>query len=187
MKQIILQLPGWLGSGPGHWQSQWEQQWGDQRVEQVDWQQPLRGDWQIALQEHMWSQQQDEAISTRFVLVAHGLACHLIAAWAAHSPHVDWVSAALLVAPPDLSPGQDLAAALPTWSPPILQTLPFPSVMLSSDNDTYASPEASAKMAWAWGCAHQVLPQAGHLDADSGLGAWPQGRVVLNDLMASTT
>lgn len=191
MKHVVLQLPGWLGSGPSHWQSLWEQQWGDQRVEQVDWQRPLRGDWQIALQEHMWRAQpdglDDGEAPTRFVLVAHSLGCHLVAAWAAHSPHVDWVSAALLVAPPDLSLGQTLALQLPSWSPPMMQALPFPSLMISSDNDDFASHEASLGMAQAWACRHQVLHQAGHINAESGLGSWPEGRAMLRDWLASTT
>jgi len=38
-------LPGWLGSGPTHWQSRWEQAYGFERVEQDDWLWLRRGDW----------------------------------------------------------------------------------------------------------------------------------------------
>jgi predicted alpha/beta hydrolase family esterase len=38
----VLLLPGWLNSGPEHWQSRWEALHGDQRVEQDDWQWPRR-------------------------------------------------------------------------------------------------------------------------------------------------
>jgi uncharacterized protein len=41
----IFLLPGWLDSGPSHWQSRWEALHGDTRVQQSDWQRPLRGDW----------------------------------------------------------------------------------------------------------------------------------------------
>ena len=41
----ILTLPGWQGSSPEHWQSRWERRYGYVRVEQHDWQRPLRGDW----------------------------------------------------------------------------------------------------------------------------------------------
>ena len=40
----VLLLPGWQGSGPDHWQSRWEQLHGHLRVEQHDWQRPLRGE-----------------------------------------------------------------------------------------------------------------------------------------------
>jgi uncharacterized protein len=41
----IFLLPGWLDSGPSHWQSRWEAVHGETRVQQSDWQRPLRGDW----------------------------------------------------------------------------------------------------------------------------------------------
>jgi uncharacterized protein len=44
-------LPGWLDSGPSHWQSRWEAVHGDTRVQQSDWQRPLRGDWCARLDE----------------------------------------------------------------------------------------------------------------------------------------
>ena len=47
----VLILPGWLGSGPGHWQTRWEALHGDQRVEQADWTWPRRGDWMARLEE----------------------------------------------------------------------------------------------------------------------------------------
>jgi uncharacterized protein len=47
----IFLLPGWLDSGPSHWQSRWEALHGDPRVQQSDWQRPLRGDWCARLDE----------------------------------------------------------------------------------------------------------------------------------------
>jgi predicted alpha/beta hydrolase family esterase len=51
----VFVLPGWLGSGPAHWQSLWEQAPSRDmrfvRVEQHDWQRPLRGDWCARLDE----------------------------------------------------------------------------------------------------------------------------------------
>jgi uncharacterized protein len=51
MKTFVLLLPGWQDSGPTHWQSRWAAQYGYARVQQHDWQQPLRGDWQARLDE----------------------------------------------------------------------------------------------------------------------------------------
>lgn len=189
VKHLVLQLPGWLGSGSDHWQSLWAKQYGDQWVEQLDWQQPLRGDWQIALQEHMWAQQiacgDRGEPPVRFVLVGHSLGCHLISIWAHYSPHVDWVAAALLVAPPDLLNRKNLDPALQAWSPPVLERLPFPSVVVSSDNDPHASMAATQDMVQAWGSRHHSLSGLGHLNAASGLGDWPQGRDILNELLNS--
>jgi uncharacterized protein len=47
----VLLLPGWLNSGPTHWQSRWEATHRFTRVQQHDWQRPLRGDWVARLDE----------------------------------------------------------------------------------------------------------------------------------------
>lgn len=47
----VLLLPGWLDSGPTHWQSRWEATHPFTRVQQHDWQRPLRGDWVARLEE----------------------------------------------------------------------------------------------------------------------------------------
>ena len=47
----VLLLPGWLDSGPTHWQSCWEATHPFTRVQQHDWQRPLRGDWIARLEE----------------------------------------------------------------------------------------------------------------------------------------
>jgi uncharacterized protein len=47
----VLLLPGWLDSGPTHWQSRWEAAHQFTRVQQHDWQRPLRGDWVARLEE----------------------------------------------------------------------------------------------------------------------------------------
>ena len=85
----ILLLPGWQGSGAEHWQSRWERSYGYQRVEQHDWQRPLRGDWLARLEEVLLSC--DEPA----LLVAHSLGCIQLAAWAAHSGNTQRVKAAL--------------------------------------------------------------------------------------------
>ena len=89
-------LPGWLDSGPGHWQTVWEQVHGFARVQQDDWQWPKRGDWMARLDETLLADERPA------VLVAHSLGCLLVEAWAAHSQHTARVKAAMLVAPPDV-------------------------------------------------------------------------------------
>lgn len=89
----VLLLPGWQNSDDAHWQSRWEALYGYTRVQQHDWQRPLRGDWSIQLQEAVL--ESDRPV----VLVAHSLGCVLAAWWAAHSPLAGTkVKAALLVA-----------------------------------------------------------------------------------------
>jgi uncharacterized protein len=80
----IFLLPGWLNSGPSHWQSRWEALHGDTRVLQSDWQRPLRGDWCARLDEvlgnHLAQQNQTQnALPKNELLVLHsiGLEAHL--------------------------------------------------------------------------------------------------------------
>ena len=171
-----LILPGWQNSSPGHWQSLWEHQWGYLRVEQSDWETPLRGDWQIVLEDcllnlHAQHVQQQRIEPFQVVLIAHSLGCHLVSTWAHFSAHTHWVKAAWLVAPPDLSRA-DVPGALRTWRTPVLAPLPFPSQVMFSDNDPFCDEKAALSMAEAWGSSTHCKGGAGHLNADSGLGDW---------------
>lgn len=173
----VLILPGWQNSGPEHWQSRWEQAHGFTRVEQHDWERPLRGDWIARLEDVLLSC--DEAA----VLVAHSLGCIHVAAWAAHSRNTHRVKAALLVAPPDVE--QDgVREMLPSWSPIPLQTLPFRTVLFASNDDPFCAPERARRFAAAWGAGLMDAGARGHLNAESGLGDWPQAYTELQRLMS---
>ena len=169
MKQRVLTLPGWQGSGPEHWQSRWEALHGYERVEQNDWQRPLRGDWSVRLDELMAD------ASEPVLLVAHSLGCQLVAWWAAHSRHVNRVSAAVLVAPPDVEQQHELQQRLHSWTPIARQALPFKTLVLSSNNDPYCSLERAQAMAADWDAEFENLGELGHINAESGLGDWPDG------------
>ena len=172
----VLVLPGWHGSGPSHWQSRWEQRHGYRRVDQHDWERPLRGDWLARLEDMVLAC--DEAA----VLVAHGLGCIQAAAWAASSRHANRVKAALLVAPLDVERA-DLREQLPTWSPIVLDALPFTGVVVASVDDPLCDPQRSRMLAAAWSAQLVNQPAGHHLSADSGLASWPEGHVLLQDLM----
>lgn len=184
-KPTILVLPGWHGSDAAHWQSRWEAVYGDRRVEQHDWIRPLRGDWSARLEEEVL------AAPTPVVLVAHSLGCILVAAWAAHSRHTAKVRAAFLVAPGDLE-RDDLRQMIPGWAPIVRQRLPFPSLLVAAGNDPYCDAARSRAMAADWGARFVDADAAdasclggagGHLNGESGLGDWPAGRALLNELL----
>ena len=173
----ILILPGWQNSGPDHWQSRWEAAHGYARVEQHDWQRPLRGDWIARLEEVLLS------LGSPAVLVAHSLGCIHTAAWAAHSQNTHRVKAALLVAPPDVA-RDDIRQMLPSWFPVPLQRLPFPTILISSDNDPFCSLARAESFAAAWGSDFINAGPRGHLNADSGLRDWPDAHTQLQQLLA---
>ncbi len=174
----VLTLPGWLNSGAAHWQSRWEVLHGDTRVEQADWLHPLRGDWMARLEEVVL------ACDTPVALVAHSLGCQLVAAWAAHSQHTQRVQGALLVAPPDTA-RQDMPPQLSSWRsvPPTL--LPFRAIALYSEDDPFCAPERARAMAADWGAEAIGLGAFGHINAESGLGDWPEGRRWLAQVCAT--
>lgn len=174
--QNVLILPGWQDSGPQHWQSLWQVQFGYQRVEQHDWLRPLRGDWIARLE--------DVVLGTDApaVLIAHSLGCLLVAAWASHSRNTHRVKGALLVAPGDVE-GDALRPVLGSWSPIPRQILPFKSTLVASQDDPNCSFERAQGFASAWGSRLVDLGNAGHINADSGVGDWPQGQALLNELI----
>lgn len=180
----VLVLPGWQNSGPQHWQSRWERLHGFRRVEQYDWMRPLRGDWTARLEEVVLAHRAEAGAGAGLVLVAHSLGCQLVAAWAAHSRHADSVQGALLVAPGD--PQRDeLRAALASWCPPVLQRLPFRSLLLASQDDPYCTFARAQAFASAWGSEFIDCGCRGHLNADSGLGDWPEGHRLVQQLGAA--
>ena len=172
----VLLLPGWQNSGEGHWQTEWERLHGYRRVEQHDWMRPLRGDWSARLQETVVD------ASGPVVLVAHSLGCILTAWWAAHSSHAHRVRGALLVAPGDVEQ-PDLAAQIHGWAPIARQALPFPAVLVGSRNDPYCSLERAQGLAAAWGAQFVDAGALGHINAESGLADWPEGRALLQPLL----
>jgi predicted alpha/beta hydrolase family esterase len=172
----VLLLPGWQGSGPDHWQMRWAKVHGYSVVEQNDWLRPRRGDWLARL---------DEVVIDApgpVVLVAHSLGCILVSAWASFSRHTAKVRAALLVAPGDVAQPA-LQEILPGWLPIEGRPLPFRSIVVGSDNDPYCSAERAQQLARNWSARWVGLGAAGHINADSSLGDWPEGHTLLQTLL----
>jgi uncharacterized protein len=173
-----LLLPGWLNSDAAHWQSRWESTLGHRRVEQDDWLWPRRGDWMARLDEVLME------VDTPAVLVAHSLGCQLVASWAAHSRHTTRVTGAMLVAPPDTE-REDMPPNLFNWRPMARRRLPFRSIVVASSDDPYCSPSRAAGLAADWGAERVELGARGHLNADAGLGDWPEGQALLRRLVGA--
>ena len=176
----VLRRPGWKNAGPGTGQSRWEQVHGYARVQQHDWQRPLRGDWLVQLEEAVLNC--DEPA----VLVAHSLGCILVAAWAAHSRNTHRVRAALLVAPGDVE-SEEMRPLLPSWSPIERRALPFKSILVASRDDPNCAFARAQGLAADWGAELIDIGDAGHINAESGLGDWPRGHELLHQLQQTTS
>lgn len=171
----ILILPGLHDSGPRHWQTLWEQRLPDaHRVIQHDWDTPRCKDWVATLERAVL-----DAPSS--VLVAHSLACSLVAYWAART-RLRTVRGALLVAPADTeAPG--VPADVTGFAPMPVTRLPFASVVVASSNDPHVTLERARYFASAWGARFVDIGDAGHI-SDS-VGEWPEGLALLDDLQAT--
>ena len=178
---VTLILPGIGNSGPEHWQSHWERRDGScRRVEQQEWDAPRCADWIARL---------DEAIAAEsrpIILVAHSSACALVAHWAATaSPdRTARARAALLVAPSDPD-GPNYPVGPTGFSPVPLRRLPFPSTVVASSDDRYVSEARARQFANAWNSRFVLLENAGHINAASGHGAWPEGYALLSELRST--
>ena len=127
MALSFLGLPDRLGCAPDHWLAHWSRLHGVVQVVQHDWQRPLRGDWMIQLEEAVLRHEQ-------VVLVADGLASHLVAAWAAHSRQTARVAGAWLVAAPALETAQE-RTRWPSWQPLVRAPLPFPAWSVGAEKN----------------------------------------------------
>jgi predicted alpha/beta hydrolase family esterase len=170
----ILILPGIGDSGPEHWQSRWQSAYPRmRRVVQQDWDRP-RCD--------VWSEVLDAAVRDSgpgVVLVAHSLACLLVAHWAASTRRA--IRGALLVAVPDPA-GPAFPPEAVGFSPLPTRRLPFSSLIVASSNDPYGSLVHARHCASAWGSRIVEVGAAGHLNAASGLGNWPEGLTWLDSV-----
>lgn len=176
LQPLVLTVPGLNGSGPSHWQSLWEQSRPDTtRIELGMWSQPHRNAWVTKL---------DQAIRGArppIILAAHSLGCLAVAWWAELSgqPYGWPVAGALLVAPADVD-RDDVRPELKGFGPSPRRPLPFPSIVVASEDDPWISPEKAHSLAADWGSHFVNAGAHGHINAASGLGWWDEGQELLD-------
>jgi predicted alpha/beta hydrolase family esterase len=157
METTVLIVPGPHNSGPVHWQSLWQ----------------LKHPEYVRVRpEHL-----DRAIRDAFgrvFIVAHGLGSFAaIRRLGARSADV---AGALLVAPEK-------------WGQTPFQAVdecPIPTTLVASRNDPCLPFHEAAQLARRLGSRFVSAGAAGHIDAESGYGAWPEGERLLSKLMAQS-
>jgi uncharacterized protein len=164
----LLIIPGLGGSGADHWQSRWEQKLSTaRRVEQRDWDKPQRDEWVAAIVAAI------DAAKRPVILVAHSLGT--IAAIHASRDAASRIKGAFLVAVPSEERLAAVAEADAAFRPFPRGKLPFPAVLVASRDDPYSSYAHSEALARDWGAKLVDAGAAGHLNAESGHGPWPEG------------
>ena len=90
------------------------------------------------------------------------------------------VAGALFVAPAD----PERRALFEDFTPVPAQTLPFASIVAASSNDPYCPIRMASAYAKSWGSTFVRVPDAGHINIESGHGEWPLGWALLASLTA---
>lgn len=153
-----LIVPGLNGSGAGHWQTWWQQQ--DRNAIRVEQQNNQVADLEV------WSQRIRYEIaqeSGAVWIVAHSFGC-LASLHAAQFCGAS-IAGLFLVAMAD---PDKFGVSVP-------QHLHIPSLVVASCNDPWLSVDKAKRIAASLGSCMVDIGNAGHINVDSGYGAWQQG------------
>jgi predicted alpha/beta hydrolase family esterase len=177
----VLVIPGWNGSGHGHWQTIWEHEHPRfRRVEQRSWVRPSRQDWVEQIDADV------RKVKRPLFLVAHSLGCLAVAHWAAAAlSGAKQIAGAFLVAPPWLTLGQQCPEELADFLPMPTRRLPFASMLVASENDPYIPIQMASRLATAWGSQLVDVGRQGHINIASGHGTWPVGEDLLRGFVGN--
>lgn len=168
----FVHLPGFGNLGPNHWQSRWEDADASiLRFSPSSWEAPDLTDWLEALERAISS------VDQPVILVAHSLACLLIAHW--HEASTTEIAGAFLVAPPDPTSPAFPTEILGFGNLPTSRFC-FRSLMVVSEDDPYASLSFAHRYAEHWGSDVHLIGKAGHINGESGLNDWSQGIALRN-------
>jgi uncharacterized protein len=172
----VLVLPGYMNSGPGHWQTRWEDAHANfTRVRMPDWMHPDCDAWCRTLERAV--EEAADSAEAGVLLAAHSLGCLTVAHWAARHASAATrarIAGALLVAVPDPH-GPEFPRDAHGFDPVPFDALPFASFVIASSDDPYGGVPFSERCAQGWGSRWIGIGARGHINAESGLGDWPQG------------
>lgn len=180
MEIQLLILPGLGNSGDKHWQTFWHEKFKNStRIVHDEWDEPIRAEWLERLEEEI------SKLNNPTILVAHSLAVSLVLHWAQNNNNPNIVGA-LLVAPADVDSPAHTPESIRNFSPMPTSKLPFPSIVVASENDPYATFERKKYFAEMWGSDLVNVGQRGHINSDSDLKYWEEGQLILKQLIEKT-
>lgn len=170
-----LVLPGLNGSGPGHWQRHWLDEVEDTvLVEQDDWTRPDLDAWLARAAEAV------EKNPGAF-LAAHSLGAILSVHLAILRPDLP-IAGLLLVAPADVDRHVRTRRGLAGFAPLPQRPLGRPAIVVASRNDPWMTFSRAKIYADMWEAGLVDIGNAGHINAESGLGHWREGLDLLDRL-----
>jgi uncharacterized protein len=173
----ILMVPGYTNSGPAHWQSRWQAKLSTaRRVEQAEWSKPVREDWSAKVATAV--NQAEKPV----IIIAHSLGVPTVINAIPEFRRL--VVGGFFVAPPDVANDKIRPKHLRTFGPYPRDPLPFPSITIASRNDPYCGFDVAEDIAAAWGSLFIDAGEAGHINADSGYGPWPEGSMAFAQFLS---
>nr|WP_295888016.1 alpha/beta hydrolase [uncultured Devosia sp.] len=179
MSNTTLIVPGLHGSGRGHWQSWWQADHGDAvLVDQADWSNPDADAWLASLERAVLAHPGS-------IVVAHSLGS-VLAARLARSHVAPLVAGALLVAPADIERTGELHGRNYEFGTLPKDRLPFPSIVVLSQDDPYMPFDKALALGRSWGSQVHDLGKVGHVNVASGFGRWEAGYELAGLLVAHT-
>ncbi|MCX8072311.1 MAG: alpha/beta fold hydrolase [Candidatus Binatia bacterium] len=173
MLRMVVFVHGYDGSAPGHWQ-RWLFAELQRRGILATFPELPDPQWPEC---NKWVEQLQAIVAeapTPVLFVAHSLGCwaidHLFAQHGSRG-----VRAALLAAPPSpyllFEPVQSFFPAPQVRS--AWEAVAARSLLVTSDDDPYIEVGEAYEIAQRLGVPIQILPNAGHINIESGFGAWP--------------
>jgi predicted alpha/beta hydrolase family esterase len=174
-----INVPGLGGSGDVHWQTFWEKAHPEiHRVQQSDWDHPVCNVWVDQLEKAL-----EDTDDKPIILIGHSLGCATIV-HAAAAGKLEGVAGAFLVAMPDVS-RSDFPKECIGFSPLPKIVLPFPSVMVASENDPYISSEELKKWAGILKSEYINIGLREHIGTAAKLEYWEEGQKLFKQFMRS--
>jgi len=173
---MVLLVPDVDSDGPAYWQHRWAGSRIDCAVVDMGHcHRPDRNDWITRI---------DRAVrraDAPVVLVGHGVGALAIAGWSMlygqEAPSA--VIGALLIGPTD--PTEAIhAERLRSFAPLPPAILPFPSLVIASEDDPTITADRAFSMARQWGSGFARFGECGRFGLVDGLDDWPQGQQLLD-------
>lgn len=169
-----LIVPGLNNSGPRHWQSFWAKSLSNAtRVVQRCWDKPQKEEWIETLDKAVHN------LGSDTIIVAHSLGVATTVMYltqkAEQGKIPSQIKGAFLVSPSDV----DNIEVIQSFAPMPLQKLSVPACVVASENDPFVSMERALFFANTWGVPVFNAGALGHINSDSDLGEWEQGRKFL--------
>lgn len=170
-------VPGYGNSINGHWQEIWYKEiensyW----VEQNDWENPDCEDWVETLDLLI------QSLEGPILLVTHSLGGSTVVEWS--KKHTANILGVFLVAVPDVE-SVKFPEVITGYQTPLLEKLPFLSLVLASTDDPYSTLDRTKYFSKNWGGEQISIGNLGHVNTDSNIGEWYEGRNQLNNFISS--